>query len=193
LTDGGVFAGLAANEALAELSDSGALSGLHDIVVPEPVSYLPQTIGWGIVLLALIGLGVWLGVLARRRQRTRRYRELALRDLEALRRQYQGGARQEVFSALPELVKRTALVAFPRPDVASLTGKEWLEFLNRSYDGAGFTDGPGRWLPSLAYACRAGQPVPDEEEMGSLVSLVQTWIRDHRQREAVETTPGGDG
>lgn len=183
------------------MTGSGDLAGLHDIVLPAPVGYLPQTIGWVILLGLAIGIAVWLGVVVRRRRRARRYRELALADLEALRRRYQEGVeqegveqesvRQEVFAALPELVKRTALVAFPRPEVASLNGEAWLEFLNRTYGGAGFTDGPGRWLPDLAYASGGGGPIPDDDEVARLTSLVGTWIRNHHQDEAVAAHDGG--
>src|SRR5262245_3171457 len=48
---------------------------------------------------------------------------------------------REVTSALALLVRRTALAAFPRQEVASLAGPAWLAFLDRSYGGHEFSQG----------------------------------------------------
>ena len=56
---------------------------------------------------------------------------------------------------LPRLVKQTALAFRPRTEVAALSGEPWLQFLDASYGEKGFTEGPGRLLPKLAYASLA--------------------------------------
>ena len=142
-----------------------ALDGLREIRLPEPVSYAPQTVGWWVVLavlLAVLGYVAWR--LWRRYQRNA-YRRLALARLEGL-----------APSQFPALLKRAALDAYPRDDVAELSGDPWLAFLDRSYGGSGFTSGPGRVLPALAYA----DTTLDESQRNELTGLVRTWIQRHR-------------
>ncbi len=61
--------------------DSFTLQGLLDVPLPEPVSFLPQTLGWqllGVVLLLLMG-----GLMGRRLRRAwqQRYRHEGLAAL----------------------------------------------------------------------------------------------------------------
>ena len=156
------------DEEIVEVPSLDALRGLR---VPEPVSAAPQTTAWWILFAALALLLVALVVLWIRRWRRNRYRREALARLDALGPDEAG--------ELPQLVKRVALDAWPREQVAELTGEPWLAFLDRSLGGgSAFTSGPGRGLPALAYG---GAP-PPEAEREELTALVRTWIRKHRVR-----------
>ena len=75
-----------------------------------------------------------------------------------------------LWDELPALVKRVALQAWPREQVASLTGADWLAFLDESYGGDGFANGPGRCLSDLAYGGGDG---------ADAAVLVREWIRRH--------------
>ncbi|HEX2888434.1 DUF4381 domain-containing protein, partial [Vineibacter terrae] len=119
------------------------LAGLADIPLPPAVSLWPQTWLSRIVIAVLaIGLVVAVWWLARRWW-ANRYRRAALAELDALAEPTAG--------ALALLVRRTALSAFPRADVAALSGSDWLAFLDRTYGGTGFTQGPGRALAAGPY------------------------------------------
>jgi len=84
---------------------------------------------------------------------------------------------RDVTSALALLVRRTALAAFPRQEVASLAGPAWLAFLDRSYGGDGFSHGAGRVLSLSPYEPqRSGAGGAD---MRPLIDLVHRWIRNH--------------
>jgi len=156
------------------------LQGLHEIHLPDPVSWLPQTVGWyvglGIVLLAL----GWWGYVRRRRFAADRYRRLALAELADLTRELlTSGQRVQVLRRLPVLMKRTALSAFPRAEVASLTGARWLAFLDRTMGGTEFTEGAGQLLGELAYApTSCVEQLPDECVAG-LLRAVRRWIMGH--------------
>jgi hypothetical protein len=96
------------------------MAALNDIADPAPISMMPQTAGWAV--LALIG-GCWLiwGVFrGLRHRRATAYRRAALRELK-----WVGDDPQ----AISEILKRAALVAYPREQVAALAGSEWLNFL----------------------------------------------------------------
>jgi len=104
---------------------------MHDLARPEPVPWAPVTVGWWILfawlsLLVLLAMGFGY-----KRWRRNRYRREALSVLEGIEKS------ERVRSAGPEIaivLKRTALVAFPRNEVASLYGKDWAKFLCVSCD-----------------------------------------------------------
>ena len=65
---------------------------------------------------------------------------------------------------------------------ARSTGEAWLRFLDRSYGGKGFSEGPGRRLPTIAYATPARAVELPDDEQAALFRLVRRWIRRHRVR-----------
>ena len=93
---------------------------LHDIVVPEPVSWMPATAAWGVLGGLLLIILAWQLVALGRRWRANRYRREALSRLDEIERA--ASARPEALGSLPELVKITALAAWPRARVAGLSG-----------------------------------------------------------------------
>ena len=100
--------------------DPASLDNLSDIAIPPPVSWWPLAPGWwvvtgiAVVVIAVAAWKVWL------RWQTSAYRRAALDEL---------GKAKKV-SAIAELLKRTALAAFPRTDVASLSGPTWCQWLS---------------------------------------------------------------
>lgn len=153
---------------------------LHDIVLPEPVSWTPQTAGWWILLALAAALAAWASYRLVRSWRANRYRRAARVRLDSLAATLtEPEARQRALAELPVLVKQTALAFRPRAEVAALSGEPWLRFLDESYGGHGFTRGPGRLLPTLAYA-RPGEVAG--EELEALIGLVRRWIGRHHVR-----------
>ncbi len=156
------------------------LNGLHDITLPEPVSWMPQTTGWLVLLGLIVALGAWLAFAKYRRHKANRYRRLALLELAEIAAAFDERdtrAKSVVQSRI--LIKRVALSAWPREEVASLTGDAWLEFLDRSYGDRGFTTGPGRQLYQNPYG---PDPSADllEQHRDELFALLSRWIRRHR-------------
>jgi len=151
-------------------SDPSDLSNLRDIVQPAPVSFWPPAPGWWIVAIAILaGLAL---LLARQivRHRHDAYRRQALRELAALPAPLDGAGAQ----ALSAILKRTALVAFPRGDVAALTGVAWLRFLDQTGRMQVFETGPARSLPQIAL----GAPPPGDDS--DIRRAARDWIRRHR-------------
>lgn len=151
---------------IAFQQDSASLSSLRDIIEPESISFWPLAPGWWVVagvMLALIALLVRRSMVEYRRNAYRRdaLAELALLDGDLTR--------------LPALLKRTALGAFPRTEVASLAGEEWLHFLDTSGGTNDFTGGPGRGLITLAYTTGS----TSESQQRALLACSRNWIRTH--------------
>lgn len=132
---------------------------------PAAIAMTPQTGGW-IVLAVLLALAlawsIWRGI---RTWRANAYRRAALAEL---------GAVGNDPAAIAAILRRTALAAWPREQVAALTGRDWLGFLDRTGGGGGFSDGPGALLLAAPYQGAPLHAAPD------LRDLAARWIRRHR-------------
>ena len=168
-------------------TDVPALEGLHDIVAPEAVSWAPQTAGWFTLAAGVAALAIWGLWVAYRRHRSNRYRRAALAALAEIEQRVSASdpepaERGRALADLPALLKRTALGAGARRDIASLTGDAWLAYLDAAYGGTGFSDGPGRLLPTLAYASPARWSNLPRADVTALIELTRVWIWRHRAR-----------
>lgn len=151
------------------------LNQLHDLREPPPVSMWPSTHAWwvlGAVLLLLLAVAIWRWLRHRRANAYRREALQRLGELEPALVRGEAGA----LAGLDELLRRTALAAFPRADVAALAGTEWAAYLDRGlkgHPGAGFQD----IAPSLANAPYVRR-TPTFDGAG-LAKLARRWIRHH--------------
>lgn len=150
--------------------DPSDLSNLRDIVLPPPVSYWPPAPGWWVLAVLLAALLALLLVRQLIRHRHDAYRREALRELAALPAPLDASGAQ----ALSAILKRTALVAFPRSDVAGLTGAAWLRFLDTTGRMQAFERGPAAPLPQIAL----GASVDADER--AIRTAAHDWIRRHR-------------
>jgi hypothetical protein len=135
---------------------------MHDLLLPPPVPLWPATPAWYALLAIVLALMLWLVWRGWRTWRRNAYRRAALGELDAAQ------APAEVAAIL----KRTALAAWPRADVASLSGGDWADFLRRTAPRARLTDQAARGLAALAYAPADTQAQEDARH----------WIRYHDAR-----------
>jgi len=151
------------------------LSELRDIHLPEPVNPWPVAPGWWILLL-LILISLVFGIrFLLRRWRSNRYRRNGLIKLQQLQETYaRDQDPQQYLLRFSELMKRIALVCFPREQVASLSGEEWVAFLDRTGGTDEFSLGHGQVLMYGTYE-------PGREfEVQALHELGLKWIKEHR-------------
>ena len=164
--------------------DPSSLDNLHDIVPPPPVPWWPPAPAWYWVLGALGVVAMVLLLRSFMRWQRNRYRREALAELArhqaALGDPAQRGG---ALVALSELLKRTAVTAFPRSEVASLTGESWYSFLDRTGRGATFSKRDGAVLETAAYDPRSVAGV-DENKARDLAQRVRNWLV-HHQADAV--------
>lgn len=146
------------------------LDQLHDVAEPPPVSMAPATWAWAVLaglIVAGLAAGLWLWL--RHRRRTA-YRRAALAELQALAPRLAAGD-PGALAGLDRLIRRTALVAFPRAEVATLTGADWIAFLDRT--GGAFAPfatplGTGPYAPR-----------PAAFDGPALLRAVRHWIARH--------------
>ncbi|MBK3801136.1 DUF4381 family protein [Azospirillum brasilense] len=153
------------------MDDPADLSRLADIAVPPPVAWWPPASGWWIVAAAMLGILAILGAALVARWRRNAYRRASLAELAAI------GTVADPASAaaVSTILKRTALTAYPRAEVASLTGASWLAFLDRTSGSQDFTKGPGAGLARAA----VGVP-PGDGDGDAVVAAARRWVKRHR-------------
>ena len=109
---------------------------LRDIHLPGPLSRWACAPGWFFLLfLTMLVISVMAWLLWRRYAQGRFKRE-ALHLLAQYQAEYlRDGDAQRVAARVSELLRRVALVCFPREEVASLQGLAWLDFLSKTVKG----------------------------------------------------------
>ncbi len=147
------------------------LALMHDIERAEPVPWIPQTAGWFVAvawLLVVVVLIAWNSLQTWRRRRYRREALAILDRIAARGDQDPAVAAQQVAAVL----KRTALAAYSRSEVAALHGDEWIAFLCRSADNDPVVEEAAPDLAAAAYA-------PDADGR-RLLESARRWIEVHR-------------
>jgi hypothetical protein len=158
---------------LPEAFGNYALGDFVEVVSPQAISWLPQTTGWwwlGAVLLAVFAQYAWRRLRYWYRNRYRREATERLRQLGDTADQ------STLVAELNRLLKLTTLAAFSREQVASLSGKECVDFLNGQCPTPPFSGEQGQLLAVGAYqagtvAAASGQP---------LISACLIWVREHK-------------
>ena len=153
---------------------SQELAQLHDIHLPESIGWWPLAPGWYVLTLLLIILLVTVIFLMSRYYLNGRARRQALRLLMTYQQSYPKQANSQLSAArVSELLKRVALVYFPRAKVASLQGEAWIVFLNDTSKGLDFNN-VRQELLEAPY-----QPVM-EHDLQLLFNQARAWISQRR-------------
>lgn len=136
------------------------LGNLRDIAIPDSPPLWPPAAGIWIALGIILVAACLLGWHLRATRKRNAYRKTGLLLLGKVRTSY----------GIAVVLKRVALAVFPREQVASLYGDDWVAFLHKTC--------PRSYFPAMATS-DASTP-PDED----LVELARVWIRHHRAPES---------
>lgn len=163
-------------------ADPTSLNSLHDIIVPAAAPWWPPARGWWWLAALVLWVSIVVGLRWFRRHQKNRYRREALAELgrcEPLLRD--PSQRIAGVASIAVILKRAALSAWPREQVAALTGPAWLAFLDRTNhrQRSKFASGPGRWLETAAFDPTKATAL-DETEARELAALARNWIAHHR-------------
>jgi len=158
------------------------LSDLVDIVTPLPPSWLPGTVGWLVLAITVAVLALWAGWRAWRHWRANRYRREALAEWARLQADLrgEGAARARALLALAELLKRCALAAWPRAQVASITGVAWRDFVHAHAGKAADAIAPLQDLIEVEYRDAAVLAQWPAQRANDAALACRRWITAHR-------------
>lgn len=140
------------------------LAALRPLHTPLPIGWWPPAPGWWLILLIV----VTLSVIAYRYWRRMAPQRAALRELKQLNENINSA--DYPIATLNQLLKRYALVCWPARTVASLSGKDWLEFLDTNGGNGQFSNGSGSILLTHPYRKQS-------TEVDELITLVRQWIK----------------
>ena len=159
---------------LPDIFGNYVLNDFFEVVTPAGIDWFPQTPGWFLVAAVLAYYGsqkLWRALQFWYRNR---YRGEALARLAGLPRR---GEANELVTKINQLLKITALVAYPRTDVAQLTGTSWTKFLNRQCENHPFDEATSKLLAEGPYRPLSVEP----NQLAHLLAASSQWITRHRQ------------
>ena len=145
---------------------------LRDIHLPDGPSFWPPAPGWWLLGAVLIALLAWAAVVALRRYRLHRQRQQVLMALANLEHDLACEHATAAMARISILLRRLALLRFPRRQVAALTGNAWLRFLDESGGEGRFVEGPGRVLAAGPYQ----RSLPADLDITGFVALLREWV-----------------
>lgn len=154
---------------------------LEPLISPPPIGWWPPAPGWLFLALVLLALLIWGVVLLRRRFfRVPGSQDVvdplvrqALSEFQQLLGPYEKSAGPWL-QQINALLKRLCSAQYPQDHCVTLTGKDWLLYLDRRCPSAGLSRQlvlvEGAYQPD----CRL-----DDRAIESLQQAVVTWIRQH--------------
>ncbi|MEA1890759.1 MAG: DUF4381 domain-containing protein [Pseudomonadota bacterium] len=143
---------------------------LRDVHLPASPEFWPPAPGWWIVALLAVAILCWLAIrLISFWRRKRAQREIFLL-LDDLSKTVTDDQIPEFLASVSTLLRRVALLKYPRKEVAALTGKGWLSFLDMHGGEGDFVNGAGSVLEAGPYMHKSNV---DKE---GLLQLARKWI-----------------
>ncbi len=145
---------------------------LQDIHLPESASFWPPALGWWLLLAVLVVLIAWLIVKTLKRIKQRKYRAKIFTKFDVLEKKLKDKPNNAVIAEINTLLRQLAVTYYPRSKIASLTGGDWLHFLDQSGGTQGFSRGAGRILIEAPY--RLEKEV-ENLNIKELIPLIRSW------------------
>lgn len=156
------------------MAKADALAQLRDIHLPQPISWWPLAPGWYVLMIIVLFLVVVIAYFIQQRRLNAMPKKQALELLKIYKQQYEKEKNTQITSAgISELLRRVALVYFPREAVASLHGDAWVVFLNQTSKGIDFKPVQSMLLESPFKA-------PETLNLIPLITRAEQWIKQRR-------------
>lgn len=147
------------------------LQQLKDIHLPPLINMWPIAPGW-IVLLVILFVTMCSSLYFWHKANKRKYTvNFALAKLEKLHQLLIDNPENiNIAAEISTLLRRTALYYYRREEIAGLSGKHWLHFLNCSGDTTKFTEETGRLLTDAPYR------KDSVTDLNPLFNLTRAWL-----------------
>lgn len=150
---------------------------IRDIHLPQAIGWFPPAMGWWILAI-LVPLCSYILFVLIKRLRQQSAVKIARKHLNALHHNAVLSDNEKV-SELSRLLRRVVISLAPlHDDVAGLTGRAWLDYLDRPLKEAGFKHGVGRYLIEAPYQ----KTLPSDVNVDALFQLAHTWLNAHSSR-----------
>lgn len=131
--------------------DQENLLQLHDIHLPAAASWWPPAPGWWVLAAAILLLLTWILYRLAKWIKAALWRKKLLAEFNYYHAQIDSMDDCQLATAVSRHLRQLALTLYPASEVASLTGTDWLEFLENHSKQKGFFEIPGRYLVEAPY------------------------------------------
>ncbi|KTD57499.1 DUF4381 domain-containing protein [Legionella shakespearei] len=122
------------------MAEAEPLAQLRDIHLPEQIGWWPLASGWYVLMALVLILVIALVYYFYKKYLNSLPKKKALELLKTYTQQYEKDRNTQLASArISELLRRVALVYYPRTQVASIHGDGWIDFLNQTGKNVDFT------------------------------------------------------
>lgn len=160
-----------------------ALKGLEEISSPDPISAMPQGPGWWFLVVLFLLVGGTFFYRMRKKWSRNAYRRQALTALEALEVTDEQPPKNwhAHLQSLPEILRATALHAFPRRHVVAASGESWRVFLNAATQTPLWSEQTFQVLYALSYRPPSARDI-SEQDARNVVKAAKGWVTEHKSQ-----------
>ena len=152
---------------------AAATLDLRDIHAAAAPPVWPPAPGWWLLAVVIIAVLVISALWLLRRYRAYRIKCQIMDELDALTDSINNEYSLAFLTQLSVLLRRVALRRYAREQVASLTGSDWLRFLDATGGNGEFEHGVGQVLEVGPYCPPHNRELPAEE----LLALARRWVK----------------
>lgn len=145
---------------------------LADIHLPKAATDWPPAYGWWILLICCISVFIILLRYQIKRRKLKSQQKKIQTQLQQLEQQLKKDQNVKTLAKINTLLKRIALQCYPQQEVSSLSGQQWLTFLDDSGQSKHFTQGDGQLLAVAPYQAE----IPKQHNLTGLMTAVHHWV-----------------
>ena len=148
---------------------------IHPIILPNEISWMPQTLSWLLVLIFFILLIICLVWAFVQHHNKNKYKTEALSKLDEIEQKLNSKSRQ-CLNEVPLLIRQVALSYWPRRNIVSLSGRNWHEFLQMTSNTM-----PPKILDEVAYLSHEQLNRISHDTGIELIAWARSWILNHQK------------
>lgn len=152
------------------------LKGFEELSAVPNVHWDFSAPGWPYLMVLLTLLVIFISRSFWYRWQNNSYRRAALKTLDAAIIE----GRDQTLKILPSILKSTAMTTYGRKNIASIHGKDWINFLNGSLPTkeATFENSIGKLLIRISYQNYSELSITSQDYL-TLIHVARRWIIAH--------------
>jgi len=145
---------------------------LHDIHLPDDPNMWPLAIGWWILIVLAVILICLLFLKLKKYLYLKKHKRMLRNEYDVLEKKLSTAPDKSLIAETNVLLRRLALAYYPEQNIASLTGSDWLTFLDGSGNTHDFSRGAGRILIDAPYRSSQLENYNGDE----FIPLIRNWV-----------------